>query len=123
MLSVPSKASTAITVPSAVTTDWPTSRRAIWAMRVPNASWSSPTPQLQPVMQPGEARCSSRKTRVEHADAHLLDLGGDGAEDRLGVAFLQRRHERDELQVGHHAREGLRGVTWPVMAPGRRRVP
>ena len=43
--------------------------------------------------------------RIEHADADLLDLGGDGAEDRLGIALLERGHERDELQVGHHARE------------------
>ena len=46
---------------------------------------------------------------VEHADAGLLDLGGDGAEDGLGVAFLERRHERDQLQVGHHAGEELAG--------------
>ena len=47
--------------------------------------------------------------RIEHADADLLDLGGDRAEDRLGVALLERGHERDELQVGHHAREQFTG--------------
>jgi hypothetical protein len=46
---------------------------------------------------------------VEHADAGLLDLGRDGAEDRLRVAFAERGHERHQLEVGHHAGEQLAG--------------
>ena len=46
-----------------------------------------------------------KDARIEHADADFLDLDGDGAEDRLGVAFLEGGHQRDELQIRNHARE------------------
>ena len=55
------------------------------------------------------ARCGEvvleKDARIEHADADLLYLDGDGTEDGLGVAFLEGGHQRDELQVRHHTGE------------------